>query len=136
MEYYIDAPPRYKRYIESLLPEMFRQLGLTRSRKFLQIKVDRELADAQGTCVPLLGIDTILVVLKPNANLADFGITLAHELTHVSQFVKGILRPTPKGNKWKGKFYAHSVAYLQQPWEVQAFRNQELVFRRVIEQIG
>jgi hypothetical protein len=136
MEYHIDATPRYTRYIESLLPEMFKQLGLNRSRKFLHIKVDAELEDAQGTCVPLLGIDTFLVVLKPNRNLADFGITLAHELTHVSQFAKGILKVTPKGNKWKGKFYGRGVAYLQQPWEVQAFQNQELIFRRVIEQIG
>jgi len=132
MQYHIDATPQVKRFIEHLLPSMFEQLKLTRSRKFLHIKVDSELEDA-GTCVPLLGIDTYLIVLKPNRQIHEFGIALAHELTHVAQFAKGILKVTPKGKKWKGKFYGESVAYLQQPWEVQAFSRQELIFRRAID---
>ena len=132
MQYHIDATPFVTKYIDSLLPSMFKQLGLTRSRKFLQIKVDSELEDS-GTCVPLEGIDTYLIVLKPNRDLHEFGIALAHELTHVAQFAKGILKLTPKGKKWCGKFYGNRVAYLQQPWEVQAFSRQELIFRRAID---
>ena len=132
MEFYIEAGSSTKKYIESLLPSMLAQLKLTKSKKLLHIKIDKEL-DASGTTIPLMGIDTILVVLKSNRNKIDLGVTLAHELTHVAQFAKGILQPTPKGLKWKGKLYGKRVAYLQQPWEIQAFSQQELLFRRAID---
>jgi hypothetical protein len=132
MEYHIEAGPKTRRYIEAILPSMMAQLGLTRSRRLLMIKVDRDLED-QGTTIPLLGIDTFLVVLKPTKDILNLGITLAHELTHVAQFANGTLQATPKGKKWKGKFYPNKHPYLDQPWEIQAFARQEIVFRRAIE---
>jgi hypothetical protein len=132
MEYHIEAGPKTRRYIEAILPSMMTQLGLDRSRRLLMIKVDRDLED-QGTTIPLQGIDTFLVVLKPNKNILNLGITLAHELTHVAQFANGTLQATPKGKLWKGKFYPADYPYLDQPWEIQAFARQELVFRRAIE---
>ena len=132
MEYYIEAGARTRRYIEAVLPSMLAQLGLDRSRKLLMIKVDPELEEL-GTTVPLSGIDTMLVVLKPTRNWANLGVTLAHELTHVAQFAKGYLKPTAKGRIWKGKFYKADHPYLEQPWEIQAFERQELIFRRAIE---
>lgn len=132
MECHVEAGPKTKRYIEAMLPSMMKQLGLTRSRKLLMIKVDRDFEE-QGTTIPLTGIDTFLVVLKPTRDLLNLGITLAHELTHVAQFANGTLQLTPKGKKWKGKFYPIDYPYLDQPWEVQAFARQELVFRRAID---
>ena len=132
MEYHIEARGITKRFIESLLPSMFAQLKLTRSKKFLFIKVDADL-ESSGECIPLKGLDTYLVVLKPNKDVCALGITLAHELAHVAQFAKGTLQLTPKGKRWKGKFYGRKTAYLDQPWEIDAFSKQELVFRRAIE---
>jgi hypothetical protein len=59
-------------------------------------------------------------------------VTLAHELTHVAQFAKGILQITAKGLKWKGQLHS-KTQYLDQPWEIQAYARQEIVFRRAIE---
>ena len=132
MQWQVEAGPATKRYIECILPSITGQLGLSRSRKYLMIKVDRELEE-QGTTIPLTGLDTFLVVLKPTRNLVNLGITLAHELTHVAQFAKGTLQLTPKGKRWKGKFYPTDYPYLDQPWEVQAFARQEILFRRAIE---
>jgi hypothetical protein len=132
MQWQVEAGPAAKRYIECILPSITGQLGLTRSRKYLIIKVDRELEE-QGTTIPLTGLDTFLVVLKPTRNLVNLGITLAHELTHVAQFAKGTLQLTPRGKRWKGKFYPTDYPYLDQPWEVQAFARQEILFRRAIE---
>jgi hypothetical protein len=132
MEYHIEAGLKTGRYIEAVLPSMLTQLGLNRSRKLLMIKVDPELAE-MGTTIPLTGIDTFLVVLKPTRNWMNLGVTLAHELTHVAQFAKGLLKPTAKGRTWKGKFYKADHPYLDQPWEIQAFAKQEIVFRRAIE---
>jgi hypothetical protein len=132
MHYYIEARGKTKRYIEGLLPSMLSQLALTRSRQLLHIIVDRDI-EHTGQTVPLSGIDTVLVVLKPTRNWVDLGVTLAHELTHVAQFAKGILKPTAKGRLWKGKLYKANHPYLDQPWEIQAFARQEIIFRRAIE---
>jgi hypothetical protein len=132
MEYHIEAGPKTGRYIESVLPSMLSQLGLDRSRRLLVIKVDPDL-DEQGTTIPLMGINTMLVVLKPTRNWINLGVTLAHELTHVAQFAKGYLKPTAKGTMWKGKLYKRNHPYLDQPWEIQAFARQEIIFRRAIE---
>jgi hypothetical protein len=132
MEYHIEASGKTRQYIESVLPSMLTQLGLNRSRRLLVIKVDSDLTEL-GTTVPLTGIDTFLVVLKPTRNWVNLGVTLAHELTHVAQFAKGLLKPTAKGRTWKGKFYKADHPYLDQPWEIQAFARQELIFRRAIE---
>jgi hypothetical protein len=132
MHYYIEARGKTKQYIEGLLPSMLSQLALTRSRQLLHIIVDRDI-EHTGETVPLSGIDTVLVVLKPTRNWVDLGVTLAHELTHVAQFAKGLLKPTAKGRTWKGKFYKADHPYLDQPWEIQAFAKQEIVFRRAIE---
>ena len=132
MEFHVEGGPKTRRFIEAVLPSMLTQLGLDRSRKLLMVKMDRELED-HGTTVPMTGIDTVLVVLKPNRNLLELGVTLAHELVHVRQMAKGILKVTPRGKKWRGKFYSKSTPYLDQPWEQEAFARQEIVFRRAID---
>ena len=132
MQYHIDAGARTKQYIAALLPSMLAQLKLDSSRTHLHIIVDRDI-EHTGQTIPLTGINTILVVLKPVRNKLELGITLAHELAHVAQFAKGLLVCTPKGKRWKGRYYGRSVAYLDQPWEQAAFARQEIIFRRAIE---
>lgn len=132
MEFYVEGGPKAKKFVESLLPSMLEQLKLTRSRKLLHIILDPSI-DELGSTIPLNGIDTYLVVLRPTRDLLALGATLAHELTHVAQFAKGTLQVTPRGKRWKGKFYGRRTPYLEQPWEVQAFSKQEIVMRRAIE---
>jgi len=132
MQFHVEAGPKTRRFIEAVLPSMLTQLGLNSSRRLLMIKTDRELTD-HGTTIPMAGIDTILVVLKPRRNLIELGVTLAHELVHVRQLAKGILQMTPRGKKWRGKFYSRRTPYLDQPWEQEAFARQEIIFRRAID---
>ena len=132
MQYHIDAAARTRQYIAALLPSMLTQLKLTQSRTHLQIKVDKDI-EHKGQTIPLTGINTILVVIKPTRDRVQLGITLAHELAHVAQFAKGLLKCTPKGKRWRGRYYGRSVAYLDQPWEQAAFARQEIIFRRAIE---
>ena len=132
MQYHIDAGARTRQYIAALLPSMLTQLKLTQSRTHLQIIVDKDI-EHTGQTIPLTGINTILVVIKPTRDRVQLGITLAHELAHVAQFAKGLLKCTPKGKRWRGRYYGRSVAYLDQPWEQAAFARQEIIFRRAIE---
>ena len=132
MEVYVEGRSRACKYVESLVPSMLEQLKLTRSQKLLHIILDPDIEEL-GSTIPLTGIDTYLVVLKPVKDLQALGATLAHELTHVAQFVKGTLQVTARGKRWRGKFYGLKTPYLDQPWEVQAFSKQEILFRRAIE---
>jgi hypothetical protein len=132
MEFHVDGSAKNKKFIESLLPSMLEQLKLTKSKKLLHVIIDPTLEDL-GTTVPLKGLDTYLVVLRPVKDMAVLGATLAHELTHVAQFAKGTLQLTPRGKRWKGKYYGRKVPYLDQPWEIQAFAKQEIIMRRAIE---
>ena len=136
MEYYIETRSKKTReFVEAILPSMLEQTKLAKNKRFLHIKFDRELEDL-GTMIPMLGIDTYLIVIKPTRNMHELGVTLAHELIHVAQVAKGKLKFTPRGPTWQGKFYNRRVPYLSCPWEVQAFRGQEMLFRRAVETKG
>ena len=60
--------------------------------------------------------------------------TLAHEMVHVRQLAKGLMKFLPNQARiWKGKRYSNKTHYLDQPWELDAFARQEIVFRKAIE---
>jgi len=134
MEYAVEARGRTKKFIENILPSMIEQLRLKNSRKVLVIKVSRndivENNDGQTCYIPI--VDGIMVVLKPQP-LDRLGITLAHEMVHVKQIAKGVLKTVKGVSYWKGQRYSRRVKYLNQPWEVEAFSKQELIFRRAIQ---
>ena len=134
MEYAVEARGRTKKFIENILPSIIEQLRLKNSRKVLVIKVSRndivENNDGQTCYIPI--VDGIMVVLKPQP-LDRLGITLAHEMVHVKQIAKGVLKTVKGVSYWKGQRYSRRVKYLNQPWEVEAFSKQELIFRRAIQ---
>jgi hypothetical protein len=131
MEYVVESKnSKYKKWVEALLPSMIKQLGLVNSRKTVLITV--ESCDSEGATYPLDPINSYVVVIKPG-KLKDIGITLAHEMAHVRQMSKGILKVVNGINYWKGKRYTKKTKYLDQPWEQDAFAKQEIVFRRAIE---
>jgi hypothetical protein len=122
-----------KAFVEHILPSMIKQLGLSRSRKVLVVRIANDLNEGvDGLTLPMPGIGSFMVVIKPG-KLEAMGITLAHEMVHVRQMALGILK-TEKGiNYWRGKKYTRKTKYLNLPWEIDAFSKQELVFRRAIE---
>lgn len=135
MEIKVEASKRNKKFIEALLPSMIRQLKLENSKRVLLIRVADECGDNQGTTVDL-GINLgIVVVIKPRKNLKDIGLTLAHEMVHVKQLAKGILKTRKTGSYiWAGKRYNKKTEYLSMPWEIEAFSKQELILRRAFEE--
>ena len=140
MEYLVEAAnKKIQRYLETLMPKMIEELGLTNSRRAVLVKVTRDTQDAmEGSTQYIEFADCYLVLLRPPARqtLAStiaLSTTLAHEMVHVRQMAKGILKVTNKGTFWKGRKYTKSTPYLHLPWEVQAFGMQEIVFRRAIE---
>jgi len=134
MEYLIETrSKRTKILFEAIVPRMIKELKLERSRKTLFIKVCRDVPDNhEGSTSPLDMFDAYVVLIKPK-NLKDMGITLAHEMVHVKQLAKGTLKCIDGVTYWKGKRYRKNHKYLNQPWEIEAFSKQELLFRRTLE---
>jgi len=134
MQYLVEArSAKKKQFVEILLPNMLKQLGLTRSRKTLLVRIANECGEGNdGMTMPLDGIDSYVVVVRPGT-LAFIGETLAHEMVHVKQMAKGTLKQKNGSDFWRGKRYSKKTAYLNRPWEVEAFSKQELIFRRAIQ---
>ena len=70
-------------------------------------------------------------------DIREFITSLCHEMVHVWQWVTGILedRVYPKSlgyrTLWKGKDYT-KTPYSRQPWERQAYRMQEKLFKKYL----
>ncbi len=135
MEYKVEGSVRSRKFFNAILPGMIKHLGLTNSRKTLVVKVEEDESTHLGYTVPLDALDAYIVVVKPTRKLKDMGLTLAHEMVHVRQMAKGILKPAGNGvNIWAGKKYGKRTKYLDMPWEQDAFARTELLFRRAIEE--
>ena len=133
MQYEIrSSSAKTKEFINSVMPSMIKQLGLTKSQKFVLIEVSKNCGGNLGFTTPLPGLDSYVIVLSPR-KLIDMGVTLAHEMVHVRQLAKGILRAEDGKRYWKGKLYSNRTKYLDQPWELDALARQDIVFRRALE---
>lgn len=122
-----------KDFIERIVPSMIKQLGLRRSKKLLFIKIARSgLEDNDGLTSYISHLGAIVILLKPQS-LERLGVTLAHEMVHVKQLANGRLKSINGVNYWNGKRYSSRTKYLNQPWEIEAFSKQELIFRRAID---
>jgi hypothetical protein len=138
MEYKIQSrSPKMRHYVETLMPSLIKQLKLENSRKFVLIEIAKGITmnGAYGATTPLPGLDSFVIALTPRP-WADLGCTLAHEMVHVKQFAKGHLRSEDGKTYWKGQRVMNRVKYLDQPWELEAFAKQEILFRRALESIN
>jgi len=141
MEYLVEATnPKVSLFLDSLMPSMIEQLGLNRSRRAVLIKVTDEIEEGmQGATLNIEIADCYLVLIKQpkrvtKASLLEMGTTLAHEMVHVRQLAKGQMKFLPNQARiWMGKRYNKRTHYLDQPWELDAFARQEIVFRKAIE---
>lgn len=141
MEYLVEAKNEHARkFIESLMPSMIDQLGLTRSRRAVLVKVTNDIEpEMEGATLDIKVADCYLVLTKQpkritKASLLNMGTTLAHEMVHVRQLAKGQMKFLPNQSRiWMGKRYTKRTHYLDQPWELDAFARQEILFRKAIE---
>jgi hypothetical protein len=134
MEFKVSGSKRNKKFVEAILPSIITQLGLDSSRKAVVIQIEDDGTPNMGTTIPIDVLNSYIVVVKPHRNLKEIGFTLAHEMVHVRQMAKGILKSVKNGHTWAGKRYSNKTKYLDMPWEQDAFARQEIIFRRAIEE--
>jgi hypothetical protein len=133
MEFVVSGPKRASAWCAALLPSLIDQLNLSNSRKTLIVIIERCTPGDVGYTIPV-GTNSYAVVLAPNRNLTELGMTLSHEMVHVRQMARGILKKGKGGAYfWAGKSYSKKTPYLSMPWELDAFARTEILFRRAIE---
>ena len=66
--------------------------------------------------------------IRHEYTLEDLVCTLAHEVVHAKQFIRGEI--TQRNNKWKHKNYQFDCArtnYYNQPWEIEAYKSEDML---------
>lgn len=141
MEYKVEASnKKTQKFLDAIMPSFIEQLGLTNSKRAVLVKVTKDLEDEfQGATMNVEFADCMMVLIKAPKRLTpismmDMATTLAHEMVHVRQLAKGIMRFAHGDVRyWKGKKYTKKTKYLDMPWEIDAFSKQEILLRRAIE---
>ena len=141
MEYAIEASNKHiDKLFDAIMPSIVDQLGLNNSRRAVLIKVTPDVPEGFiGATYNIEFADCLMVLIAPPTRvtqtaLLDVALTLAHEMVHVRQLAKGIMKFLPNGSRmWMGKKYTKKTPYMDQPWELDAFAKQEIILRRAIE---
>jgi len=79
------------------------------------------------------------IELDSTINIREILINLAHEMTHVKQWVKGEMYEyaNPNEVRWmKKKYDMSNMDYYDYPWEIDAFGRQLGLFVRMCEETG
>ena len=139
IEYKVIGPKsKARKTVEALLPSMIKQLKLASTNWAICITVESGDKDNCGYTAPVPFLDrTLSIMVNSKQSTYQVAVTLAHELVHAKQIVSGKLVPGIAGVKattWCGKKYRSNTPYLNQPWEVAAFSQQELLVRRALSE--
>lgn len=127
----VSSSSKKQKFLEALLPSIINQLKLSSSKKSVIVTLQDD-CDDSGVTTEIPGIG-YFVVINSRLSMIQTGLTLAHEMVHVYQMAKGILRTEKNGKKvWAGSPTSKKLKYLDQPWEIQAYSRQELILRRAL----
>jgi hypothetical protein len=140
MEYAFEGHKTVAKLLESVMPSILDQLKLENCSKAVLVKIDSAIPkESDGSMLYIAAATCYLVVLRPPKRitkpaLIEMITNFAHEMVHVKQHARGILKITPTGDRsWKGKEFGDDVDYLDKPWEIEAFSRQELICRRALK---
>jgi hypothetical protein len=131
-----------KEALEILVPFYAKKLNLTKSTWKLHIHVLTDLAVDNGCngCVGLYGEKELYMFLDSRLDSWTTMTTLAHEMVHVKQYVRGQLKYVKtRSNRgyylWMGKRHTRRGAakYYEAPWELEAFSKERILANRVLQ---
>lgn len=118
-----------REFVEAIMPSMLDQLKIATSKKMLVVYIGPDCEQAGVTCD--YGV-IYLIKINSKQTMKEIGLTLAHELVHVKQMIRGQLKTAKNSIMWVGKPYKKNMEYLEMPWEVEAFSRQELILRKAV----
>ena len=85
------------------------------------------------------GDKEVTIAVDSTLQLPQMLLTLAHEMVHAKQYIRGHYKAKPSRNGkvkrfWLGKQY--SVVYHKRPWEIEAFRREGELVEALIENVA
>lgn len=131
MYFEIEGQIRNRKIVEVYVQNLIKALKLNRLRKpFLQIQFVNNLP-ALGFCEGNREYAEITIAKKcpvtgRKITFLEMMQTLAHEMVHARQFLRGELT-CDGGFAWKGR-RADGYEYENQPWEIEAYRLEKTLF--------
>lgn len=69
------------------------------------------------------------ITINNELELQDAMIALTHEMIHVQQYMKGLLKEDGSKMYWRGKYVPDNTNYYNRPWEKHARRNEYRVYK-------
>lgn len=75
-----------------------------------------------------LGVQSVMIKINASTAKGDLSTVLAHEMIHVSQYVRGDLyRISSAMFRWRGQlvFDTHAIPYRLRKWEKEAFAGEK-----------
>ena len=126
--------------IEGIAMFYAKKLNLLKSKYKLCICLDSQLrkdSDANGVCAKT-GDKEITIILYNRLSPAKLFQTLAHEMVHAKQMIRGQYRVefNKRGNPihyWMGK--PVKKAYIDRPWEIEAFMREGMLVRYLSDEV-
>jgi len=122
----IAEKKRIEKYVKSVLHYLYPRM---KRNVFVDIRVANVLEDCcYGLCLgDKKGAEIELARIDPLTGkpltLSKMMLTLAHELVHAKQFLKGELSPQMKN--WKT--VPTDLPYSRQPWEREAYKKEDFL---------
>jgi len=116
---------RNRAVVEYYVDNLQKALGIKRLQRPLTIIFKSKLDGAYGLCDGDVNYAEIEIATKGLTFIRQM-TTLAHEMVHARQFIRGELK-LQGAWKWKGR-NAENYAYINQPWEKEAYRLERKLF--------
>lgn len=129
----IEGQIKNKTLVRFYVEKLIKELGLGRFRKpVITVRFVTHAEGAMGLCDGKKGEYAEIVIARKcpiterKLGFIEMMQTLAHEMVHARQFIRGQLKNTG-GWAWKGR-KADGFEYDNQPWEKEAFRLEKKLF--------
>ena len=72
------------------------------------------------------------ITINNELDLQPMMIALAHEMVHVQQYMKGMIKEDGNDTYWRGKLVSNDTHYFDRPWEKLARRNELKVYKEYL----
>ena len=126
--------------VDDLIIFALNELKLTRMNLEIKVKLCNP-SNVDGFCMwedDNVKPRQFTIEARKDQNYEDFCTTILHEMVHVKQYARGELKERYKaGHKqlWKNRDYTEAD-YLDQPWEKEAYKMQEILFKKFVKVNG
>jgi len=140
MNFVIETRSKMRRQLfESFGRKYAKFLNIDKKNATVYIALRRDVGSEHQSEGLTLGFDKdIFIFLQSSKNVCDMLRTLAHEMVHAKQLIRGQLKHKANRGKvdtyWCGR--KNNKKYLEQPWEVEAFCKETLLFRRAVDSLN